>query len=166
MENLVSLGGKEGRTSFQIYADEGSNLGPCSRKAEILRTAPTMPALWNYKLEINWMQRTSLMYLQVSFSCLSPPELDEKCSEDDKKDHVDHVGGGRAAISSAKRLDKQVEIPPSRFSFYVLLERIYMYIHILKKKEKWTEDSLNVSLLFLEPNMWNTFVVLLLQILN
>ena len=44
MESWVGLGGKEGYTNIQISAEPGSNWGPCGRKAEILPTAPTMPA--------------------------------------------------------------------------------------------------------------------------
>ena len=46
MENWVGLGGKESRTNIRILAEPGSNWGPYSRKAEILPTAPTMPALY------------------------------------------------------------------------------------------------------------------------
>ena len=43
MENWISLGEK-GHTEIQISAEPGSNWGPCGRKAEILQTAPTIPA--------------------------------------------------------------------------------------------------------------------------
>ena len=45
MENWVSLGGKESRTiEFKSWQSRGSNWGPCGQEAEILATAPTMPA--------------------------------------------------------------------------------------------------------------------------
>ena len=41
----VGLGRKEGHTNIQISAEPlGSNWRSCGRKAEILPTAPTMPA--------------------------------------------------------------------------------------------------------------------------
>ena len=52
MESWISLGGKEGHTKIQISAKLGSNWGPCGQEAEILPTAPTMPAQnfmhWSY----------------------------------------------------------------------------------------------------------------------
>ena len=44
MESWVGLGGEEGRTNIQISAEPGLNRGLCGWKAEILLTAPTMPA--------------------------------------------------------------------------------------------------------------------------
>ena len=42
MESLVSFGGNEGRTNFQILAEPGLNWGPCGQKAEILPSARTI----------------------------------------------------------------------------------------------------------------------------
>ena len=42
---METLGGKEGRTDIQISAEPGSNWGPCSREAEILKLGQPCPPM-------------------------------------------------------------------------------------------------------------------------
>ena len=67
MESWVGLGGKEGHTKIQILAEPGLNRGPSRWRAEILSTAPTMPAcLWAHKFSTHFCFLYKLIKVSAS----------------------------------------------------------------------------------------------------